>query len=134
MASSRNATEIQWSASGSVSISASSNATSDVFTFNAEDWDASITVKADNDGTAASGDTIDCYLLWSYDGTNFDTVEHAQHLGRLNTYASDTPGEDPVQRTWQIPTAAAAFKLYTVNNAGSNSITVTADVVTHRPQ
>jgi hypothetical protein len=140
MASSRVSTALAWSASASVSVSSGSNATSDAFAFNIEDWDADLQINADNAGTPASGDTLDCYILWSAgdvlgdSGDDYDTVEHAEFLCRLDTYATNTPGEDPARKSVQIRTASKGFKLYTVNNSGGRSITVRAMVSTHRPQ
>lgn len=139
MASTRESTALTWSATASVSVSNGSNATSDAFTFNASDWAAAIQIDANNNGTPASGDTLDCYILWSAgdvlgdSASDYDTVEHAQLLGRLDTNTSNTPGEDPARRTFPLPNIAAlGFKLYCVNNSSGRSITVRAMVVTQR--
>jgi len=140
MASSRVETQVLWATASSKSISSASNATSDAHTFNAEDWDVALQVNADNDGTAATGDTVDVYVLWTTGdvltggGSDYDTVEHAHKLGRLNTYAAETPGEDPACRTWFVPSAALGFKLHCVNNSAGRAITVKARVSAHRPQ
>lgn len=140
MASSRVSTAILWSATASVTVTSGSNATSDAFTFNAEDWDADIQINADNSGTPGAGDTLDCYVLWTAGdvlgdtGDDYDTVEHAEFLGRLDTFSTNTPGEDPARRTFALRSGAKGFKLYTVNNSGGRSIVVRAMVSTHRPQ
>lgn len=135
MASSRNETGITWSSAAYIDVTSGGNATSDVFTFNAEDWDAAIQIDANNQGTAAPGDLLVAYILWSAGnidgsaGDDYDTVAHAQSLKILDTYA-----EDPARHTIPIPSAAKAFKLYVVSSAGSNTIRVRAGVITHRPQ
>lgn len=135
MASSRNNSTIQWSASGSTTVSSATAVTSDAFTYNIEDWEADLAVKADNQGAAASGDVCDVYVAYSYDGTNFDTTEHAQYVGRIDTVAANTPGEDPGQLSVPLRTAAKAFKvIVSCPQAASRNILVTANVVTHRPQ
>ena len=139
MASTREEAQVLWSAASSVSVSAASNATSDAHTFNASDWSAAIQINADNDGTPASGDTVAVYILWMTgdilgdSGSDYDTVEHAQQLCVLDTYATNTPGEDPARKTIPLDNIAAlGFKLYAVNNSAGRAITVRARVVTQR--
>lgn len=139
MASSRVETQITWSSASSLSVSASSNGTSDALTFDASDWAAAIQINADNGGTPGSGDTMDVYILWTAgdvlgdSSSDYDTVEHAQLLCRLDTYTTNTPGEDPARRTIPLPNIAAlGFKLYAVNNSSVRAITIRARVVTQR--
>lgn len=141
MASSRNETGITWSSAAYIDITSGSNATSDAFAFNVEDWDASLTLHADNQGTPASGDTVDVYVEWSSGsvdgsaGDDYDTPKGAQWVARLNTYATDSDGEDPQQKTVPLTTMAAkAFKLYAKNNSGGRTIRVRAEISDHRPQ
>lgn len=141
MASSRNETGITWSSAAYIDITSGSNATSDAFTFNVEDWDAALTLHADNQGTPASGDTVDVYVEWtsgSVDGSagdDYDTPKGAQWVARLNTYSTDSDGEDPQQKTVALGVMAAkAFKLYAKNNSGGRTIRLRAEVSTHRPQ
>lgn len=140
MASSRSETQILWATASSVSVSAAGNSTSDAFTFNVEDWEADLQINVDNDGTPASGDTMDVYILYTAGdvlgdtGSDYDTTEHAEFLCRLDTVAANTPGEDPARKTVPVRTAALGFKLYAVNNSGARAITIRARVVTHRPQ
>ncbi len=140
MASSRQETAITWSSAAYIDISSGSNATSDATSFNVEDWDAALTVHADNQGTPASGDTVDVYVKWSTGnvdgsaGDDYDTAKGTQWIARLNTYATDADGEDPQQKTVTIPSAAKAFKVYAKNNSGGRTIRVRAELITHRPQ
>ena len=135
----REENQITWSSASSISVSSASNSTSDAFTFNASDWSASIQINADNNGTAASGDTLDAYILWTTgdilgdSGSDYDTTEHAQFLCQLDTYATNTPGEDPARKTILLDNISPlGFKLYVVNNSSGRSITVRARVVTQR--
>jgi hypothetical protein len=134
MASSRNNTTVQWSGSGSASISAGAQQTSDAFSFNAEDWEADVQLSADNNGTPASGDTVTWQVAYSQDGTTFDTVEHAAFLALLDTYPTNTPGEDPSVVSVPLRTAPKSLKLVAKNNSGGRAITVSAIITTHRPQ
>ena len=139
MASTREETQITWSSASSISVSSSSNSTSDAFAFNASDWSAAIQINADNNGTPASGDTVDVYILWTTgdilgdSGDDYDTVEHAQRLCRLDTYATNTPGEDPARVTIPLDNIAAkGFKIYAANNSAGRAITVRARIITQR--
>ena len=141
MASSRVETQITWSSASSVTVSSATVVTSDAFTFNAEDWDAELQVNADNAGTPASGDTCDVYIAYTTgdilgdSSSDYATTEHAEYLGRLDTVAANTPGEDPASRTVRIRTAPLGFKiLASCPQAASRNIVVRARVVTHRPQ
>ena len=142
MPSTRNEVAISWpTAAAYVDITSGGNATSEVCTFNAEAWDAALTLYADNQGTPASGDTVDVFIEWtsgSVDGTagdDYDTPKGAQWVARLNTYAIDSDGEDPQQKTVPLTTMAAkAFKLYAKNNSGGRTIRVRAEISDHRPQ
>jgi hypothetical protein len=141
MASSRSSTAVTWSASASVTISSATAVTSDAVTFNVEDWSASVQVDANNAGTPASGDYVDVYAAYTAgdvlgdSSSDYDTTEHATFLGRLNTYATDTPGEDPARATFPLDTAPLGCKIICVApQAASRNIVVRAMVVTHRGQ
>lgn len=141
MASSRVSTALVWSATNNVTISSATAVASDAFTYNAEDWDASIQVNADNAGTPASGDYIDLWIAYTSGdvlgdaGSDYDTNEHATQIGRLNTYGTDTPGEDPARGTYKLDTAPLGFKLIAVAPAAATrNVVLRAMVVTHRPQ
>lgn len=142
MASSVNEQQVLWSAASSKTVSANTIQWSDAITLNVEDWEASLTVNADNAGTPASGDTCDVYVAWSNGdvlgdtGNDYDSDEHAQFVGRLDTYATNTPGEDPARRTWSLNVSGkTALKIgVTCAQASTRNIVVRARLNTHRPQ
>lgn len=142
MPGSINTQQVQWAAADSKTVSVNTMQWTDVITLNAEDWDGSLTVSADNAGTAAAGDTCDVYVGWSNGdvlgdtGNDFDTDEHAEFVGRLDTYATNTPGEDPARRTWQIPVSGkVAMRVGVIcAQAATRNIVVRARLTTHRPQ
>ena len=141
MASSRNEGQVQWSASDSVSLNSASRFDSDAYALNVEDWDAELVLSVDNSGTPASGDYVDVYIKYTTgdvlgdSGDDFPTDEHAEFLCRLDTYATNTPGEDPARKAVPIRTAAHAFKLSAVApQGGTRAITLRARVETHRGQ
>lgn len=132
---------ITWSASASTTLSSSSRVDSDAFTFDATDVAAVVTVSADNAGTPSSGDYVDVYVKWTTgdvlgdSGDDYDTTEHAEYLGRLDTVAANTPGEDPARRTWSLShmIAAKAFKVSVeAPQAASRNVVVRAMVATQR--
>lgn len=130
MAVGTNEVQVQWSAANSLSISASSNATSDAAALSATAFARAVQLKADNSGTPASGDTVDFYLLGSLgdpDGASteeYETAGHAQHLCRL-----DTNVEDPAGRIVQIPATLEDLKIRAVNNSAGRAIVVSATVL-----
>lgn len=141
MASSRVSTAITWSSTSSTTLNTNNVVASDAFTFNAEDWEATLVVSADNAGTPAAGDTIDLWISWTTgdvlgdSGDDFTTNEHSEFLGRLDTVAANTPGEDPVRAAFHLPTAAKGFQLLARANQGATrSITLRAMISTHRVQ
>ena len=127
MAITKAETQIVWSAANNLSISAGSTGTSDAFTFDATSFNATITLKADNNGTPTSGDKVDFYLLYTNgdpDGTSSDEYDSATQGTWLATL--DTNTNDPAQTTVAINPSAKGGKIYAKNNAGSNGITVSA--------
>ncbi len=100
--------QVTWSSASSVTVSSSSVVRSDPILIGANDWDGSITVSVDNAGTPASGDLAHLSIQWTNgdvlgdSGDDFDTDEHAEVLGTLDTFASNTPGEDPARRTYNL--------------------------------
>lgn len=129
MAITKAETQITWAAANNLSIAAAGNGTSDAFTFNAAAFSAMITVKADNNGTPASGDTVDFYLLYTVgdpDGASsdeYDTTTQGTYLGQV-----DTNTTDPAQRTLTINPSAKGGKIYAVNNSAGRAITVSAAI------
>lgn len=142
MASSKNEQQVQWSAADSKTVSAATIQWSDAITLNAEDWAAALEINADNAGTPASGDTCDVYVGWSVgdvlgdSGDDFPTDEYGEFLCRLDTYGTNSPGEDPARCV--VPLAVAGKKALKIGvicaQAATRNITVRARLLTHRPQ
>jgi len=124
-----NEIQITWSAANSLSIAFGANVTSDAFTYSTDSSFAHLQLKADNDGTPAAGDTVDFFLLLTCgdpDGAGadeYDTLNHAIPLGRL-----DTNSEDPALRTVNCPIVKGG-KLYAKNNSAGRAITVSACIL-----
>lgn len=141
MPSSRASNAVTWSAAASTTL-AGSAITSDAFLFDVEDWQASLQVNADNAGTPAAGDVVDVWVAYTPGatlgsvGTNdYDSTEHATYLGRLDTYSTNTPGEDPARATYDLMTAPLGFKLILLAAQGATrNVVCRAMVVSHRPQ
>lgn len=130
-----NDSALQWGGSGTTILTSSTaRVAADAKTVHADAVSASLRVLADNAGTPASGDTIDLWVAWSPDGTNFDTDEHAEYLGRLDTFGSNDPGEDPAARTFELSVSGMqAFKLLSRGNqAATRNITLSAVYNEHR--
>lgn len=133
-----NLTPIEFSAVNSMTTPKALNSTaffdSDVVTFSADATDCLLQCKADNQGTPASGDTVDVYLRVTLDGgTTYDTDEHMRWVMRLDTYPTNTPGEDPAtQSRWinvrGVPKAKFAFK---AAQGGTRTINVSAQINEH---
>ena len=136
MASTNNETQITWSAASSVSLNSTSRVDSDAVTLGAEDYLGSLQVSADNSGTPASGDVVDVYVKWTNNGTTYDTDEHAEFLCRLDTFPTNTPGEDPAVRT--IPLDVNKHKGFKISavapQGGTRAVTFGAYLITKRPQ
>ena len=129
MAIARSEIQVIWSTALFLSIAAAGNGTSDAITPSANGIAYQITLKADNGGTPASGDTVDFFLMRTSgdpDGTatdEYDTAGDALPLGTL-----DTNSVDPALMTVDIPVAWKGAKLYAVNNSAANSIVVSAAI------
>jgi len=128
MAIANNEQQVVWSTASSVSVSAGGNQTSDAITLSTACYDAMITMKADNEGTPASGDTVEIYALQSCgDPDGASSAEYPSDaddgvlLAVLDTYAND-----PMVKTVSLPVGAPYLKLYAKSNASSNAITVSA--------
>lgn len=142
MAGSINESQVLWSTASSISLSTTSAFTSDATAINIEDDSGSVQMSADNAGTPTSGDVVDVYVAWSNgdvlgdSGDDFDTTEHAEWIGRLDTYASNTPGEDPARKTVPLRVRGKkAFKIIAIAAQGaSRAITFRARYVGTRGQ
>jgi hypothetical protein len=109
--------------------------------YDATDVTAAITISADNAGTPAAGDILDVYVKYTTGdilgdtGDDYDTSEHAEYLGRLDTVAANTPGEDPVRRTFSLSHMIGAKGLIVsveAPQAASRNIVVRARMGTQR--
>lgn len=136
MAISRNEVGITFAAAASVTVSSNAAATSDAIAWDATTVQGGIVVSADNAGTPASGDWVD--LWWASTtgdtdgsaGDDYETNEHALYLGRLDTVAANTPGEDPARKFFELPVAAKGGRLvYQCNQAATRNIVLRARVI-----
>lgn len=127
MAVTHNEIQVQWSGADSQSVSAGASATSDTVSFHTAAVEGMVSLKADNNGTPAAGDTVDLFILYTSgdpDGAGadeFDTNSHGRYLATL-----DTSVEDPALRTVRVGVAAKGAKIRAVNNSAGRSITVSA--------
>lgn len=130
-------TQVTWSTASSVTVSSATEVTSDLFTLDQTTVGASISLSVDNAGSPASGDTAIFRLQWTNGdilgdtGNDYDTPEHAQYLSTLDTYGTNTPGEDPARRTLpiSIPQGAIGFKVaVTCANSATRNMVVRARV------
>jgi len=127
MAVANNEQQVTWSSSDSISVSAAGTQTSDAVAFSATAFAAMIMLKADNNGTPASGDTVDFYALLSCgdpDGSSSDEYPNDDSDG-IFLARLDTDADDPALATVALPVAKAA-RIHARNNASSNAITVSA--------
>ena len=137
MAITRAETQVEWSASDSVSVTAGSSQTSDEVNLDATCISAQISLKADNSTTPAADDQIYFWLLQTSGdpdgagGDEFDTVDpqHAHFLGIL-----DTNAEDPAIMTAHLPLPQKGLKIYAegITPGTTNAITVSATVTEQR--
>lgn len=134
MAITRAETQITWSAANSVSVSAAGSQTSDGVSLDATCVAASITCKADNAGTPASGDTVDFYWAASSgDPDGASTEEYATGTGNMEWLCRiDTNSTDPDVCTVSLPAVPYRGKLVAVSSAAANSITVSATIEEQR--
>jgi len=139
MAITRTQTQVQWTSANTKSITSATEVVSDVVTLDPTCVSLAITVSADNAGTPASGDTAVWRIQWSTGdvladtGDDYDTSEHAQYLTTLDTYSTNTPGEDPARRTIIVDVVAQKFKLAcTCANAATRNVTIAARIEEQR--
>ena len=139
MALTRVQTQVPWATANTLTVTSATEAVSDVVTLEDTCVSLAITVSADNAGTPASGDTAVWRIQWSTGdvlantGDDYDTSEHAQYLTTLDTYATNTPGEDPARRTIIVDVVAKKFKLAcTCANAATRNMVIAARVEEQR--
>lgn len=143
MASTLNTQMVQWSGADFKTVNVNTIQWSDAITLNVEDYIGEIQVHADNQGTPANGDVVDVYVatsLGNVDGSagdDYETDEHAGYLGRLDTYPTNLPGEDPARKDFGLGNLAA--KKYVkigvlCPQAASRNILIRVILATKRPQ
>lgn len=125
MAASKNELQIQWSAANSVSLSSSELQTSDTVTFSSDTVWADLILKADNNATPASGDTVTFEVLLSGGDPDGAVTDEFTTAGHSMSFEVDTNTEDPAILHVRIP-APKSMQLNATNNATSNGITVSA--------
>lgn len=131
MAITRTETQVKWSTANTLSVSSGSSGTSDSFSIAVDNGGLSITLKGDNGGTPAAGDTVDFYILLHNGDPDADAdvsdeyasadSTHGRYLGTIDTNVTD-----PAIIVVDFRTVAQGGKIYAENNAASNSITVSA--------
>lgn len=126
--SNNNNTVLSWSASNTVSLNTANRVLSDAVSINANAVQGAIRVNAVNGSSPVSGDTVDLWASWSVDGTAFDTDEHSLYLGRLDTFLTNDPGENPAAKTFDLNVSGKrSFKLIARAAQGaSRAITLSA--------
>jgi hypothetical protein len=127
MAVANNEIQVTWSSSNSTNVSAGASEASDAMPFSATAFDAMVTLKADNSGTPASGDTVDFYALLSCgdpDGSGSDEFPNDDSDG-IFLARLDTNADDPAIATVALP-VAKTVRIFAKNNASSHAITVSA--------
>lgn len=99
---------------------------SDTYTLADNTVALSVQIMANNSNTPASGDTATWRIRWSNGdvlndtGDDYDTAEHAQFLGMLDTYTTNIPGENPAAMTVSVTPVSKKFRL-ACNCAGSSA-------------
>lgn len=132
MALSRSEQQITWSAANSKSVAAGATENADDYAPNAAAYDLLVTVKADNAGTAASGDAVDIYAFYKNDPDGDATAEYDNaggYLGTLDTYSEGSGGT--VKKSFGcVP--AGSIRFVAVSKTASNGITVSIVVTEMR--
>lgn len=131
-------TQITWSAANSITVSSATEVVSDTFTLQDDTIEAAVQISADNQGTPAAGDTAIVRIrrttgdILGDTGSDFDTAEHAERLMKLDTFATNTPGEDPARKTVDVSCASKEFKIGVVcAQAATRNIVIRARVIEH---
>lgn len=145
MASSRTETQVLWSSSNTKSLNSNSWFVSDAVSFNIEDWDGEIQIRADNSGTPASGDTVEIRILYTAGdldnggggddypdvNTSGSTAAQASFAAFLDTYNN----YDPDGTSVPVRTANKGFKIAARAAQGATrAVTLAVRLITHRPQ
>lgn len=135
MAITVNEVQVDWGTgpADSTSVASSGNKTSNAFVINQTCFQATLEAKADNDGTAAAGDTVDFYLLATLgDPDAAGASEYGTTTQDLHLCTLDTNSDDPAICTVQIPMPLVGGMIYAVNNSAGRAITVSACILEQR--
>lgn len=117
----------------SKSIAAAGNAESDVHTMQVDSVSAVLIIKADNDGTPASDDTLTCKLLETVGDTDteadtvddYTTVDNAVPVAVLDTNSNDPSTSQAIS----LPGEIKALKIRADNDSAGRAITVSSQIV-----
>jgi hypothetical protein len=116
----------------SKSIAAGGNAESDAMSMPSNTVDAELVVKADNDGTPASGDELTVRLLGTTGDTDADpdSTDEYTSSGHANPVAIlDTNVEDPaISNPIPVPPSLKGYKVRGENGSGGRAITASAQL------
>lgn len=135
MAITKPTTVVNWSSVASKALVDDSVVASDIISIDATTVSGTIQVSCSTAGTPTSGDTVTFWAAYSSGdllgdtGDDFDTNEYAKPLGIVDTFTTNTPGENPARTTLILPTVAAkSFKLLAAAtaNAATRNITIRA--------
>lgn len=138
MASTKNETVVNFSSSAEITLNDNNWHVSDAVAFNVEDWDAEILAWADNQGTPASGDTVDVRVLYTNGnvdgvaGDDYVNQDNGEFLALLDTYNNDD-GNGVVLSSVPLRTCPDGFKLAVKAAAGATrNVKFRALLQTHR--
>lgn len=129
MAITRAQSQVLWSGASTKLANTAAEFVSDTITLDDSTVALSVQLSANNQGTPASGDTAVWRIQWSNgdvladSGDDYDTSEHAQFLAQLDTYVTNTPGENPARMTVSVTPVAKKFRL-SCNCAQANTRSV----------
>lgn len=143
MALSRNYTTVTSSSNAAISVAYNNTVVaSDAITWDSTDVAASLQVQVTNgNGTPVTGDNLEVYAAYTNGdvagdtGDDFDTTEHATFIGVLDTYPTDTPGENPARKTLAVSVMNKGVKFLFKNigtGSASSTMTVRAILCTQR--
>lgn len=132
---SRNSIDLTWNTgSDTYTLAAGADYAGDDVTLTAGPWQREIMVKCDNQGTPASGDTVDFYWQEKGDPDHDDTDEYSKqgtYIGTFDSYGTDDFGDarDGGSKTFYISSEFAMGRLVAVSHASSNNIVVSAELI-----
>lgn len=128
MAITKGLIQLTWAAANTLTIAAASTGTSDACLISASAFDASILIKAVNNGTPTAGDTVDFYFLATTgdpDAVPDVTPEYATQRGYIGTIDLGTTSPNLI--CLPLPSAAVTyFKLQAINRSPARTVTVSA--------